>query len=220
VITVVVNVTIVTHVRVLAMTPGPSRNDKGACPPVLRAGVNSVISGGAREMTVSDSEFRAALGRFPTGVTVVATCEGKSPIGLTVNAFASISLDPPLVMVSIDRRSHLHDAIPRAGYFAASILTVEQQELSRRFAGQTAHRSDRFYSVSWRTESTGAPVLNGALAWVDCRVEAMYPGGDHSIVLGRVEALGFAAGEPLLYYRGRYGHIDLPADAALRKVDP
>ncbi|HEU0027693.1 MAG TPA: flavin reductase family protein [Ktedonobacterales bacterium] len=171
-------------------------------------------------MTVSDAEFRAVLGRFPTGVTVVATCDGKIPVGLTVNAFASISLDPPLVMISIDKRSHLRDAIPQAGYFAASILTTEQQELSRRFAGQSNHRNDRFHGVSWRIEATGAPVLNDALAWVDCRMEAMYPGGDHSIILGRVEALGFTTGEPLLYYRGRYGRIDLPADATLRKVEP
>lgn len=171
-------------------------------------------------MTVSDAEFRAVLGRFPTGVTVVATCEGKTPVGLTVNAFASISLDPPLVMISIDRRSHMHDAIPNAGYFAASMLTADQQELSRRFAGQTGNRLDRFRGVSWRTESTGAPILNDALAWVDCRVEAIYPGGDHSIVLGRVEALGFTTGNPLLYYRGRYGRIDLPADITVRQGNP
>ncbi len=170
-------------------------------------------------MTVSDAEFRAVLGRFPTGVTVVATCEEKTPVGLTVNAFASISLDPPLVMISVDRRSHMYDAIPQAGYFAASILTSAQQELSRRFAGQTGDRNDRFHGVGWRTEATGAPILSGALAWVDCRVEAIYPGGDHSIILGRVEALGFTAGDPLLYYRGRYGRIDLPANVTLRKGD-
>ncbi len=168
-------------------------------------------------MTVSDTEFRAVLGRFPTGVTVVATCEGQAPVGLTVNAFASISLDPPLVMISIDKHSHLHDAIPQAGFFAVSTLSSEQKELSRRFAGQTGDREDRFRGVSWRTEATGAPILSDALAWVDCRVEAIYAGGDHSIILGRVEALGVASGEPLLYYRGSYGRIELSADATARK---
>lgn len=167
-------------------------------------------------MTVSDAEFRAVLGRFATGVTVVATCEGKTPVGLTVNAFASISLDPPLVMVSIDSHSYLHGAIERTGFFAASILGQEQQELSRQFAGQTGDRSNRFHGVPWRTEVTGAPVLSVALAWVDCRVEAIYPAGDHSIALGRVVALGGVPGEPLLYYRGRYGRLEMPADATLR----
>lgn len=167
-------------------------------------------------MAVSDAEFRTALGRFATGVTVVATCDGQTPVGLTVNAFASISLDPPLIMVSIDKRSYLHGAIARAGYFAASMLGEKQQEMSRRFAGQTGDRTDRFSDVSWRPEVTGAPVLNDALAWVDCRVEATYPGGDHSIVLGRVVALGVAPGDPLLYYRGRYGRLELAADATLR----
>ena len=114
---------------------------RGRLPAVLASGGGySAVSGGERQMSVSDVEFRAVLGRFPTGVTVVTTCEGKAPVGVTVIAFASISLDPPLVMVSIDKRSHLHVAIPQAAYFAASILTAEQQDLSRRFAGQTGDR--------------------------------------------------------------------------------
>lgn len=202
----------------LAMISEPSRNDKGACPPVLRGALGkSAESGGERQMTVSDAEFRAVLGRFPTGVTVVATCEGQAPVGLTVNAFASISLDPPLVMISIDKHSHLHDAIPQARIFAVSMLTTEQQELSKRFAGQTGDRTDRFRGVNWRTEATGAPILSDALAWVDCRVEAIYDGGDHSIILGRVEALGATNDDPLLYYRGRYGRIELSASATPRK---
>jgi flavin reductase (DIM6/NTAB) family NADH-FMN oxidoreductase RutF len=171
-------------------------------------------------MTVSDAEFKAVLGRFATGVTVVATCEGKTPIGLTVNAFASISLNPPLVMISIDKRSYLHSAIPQAGFFAASILTADQQDLSRRFAGQIGDRDHRFHDVNWRTEATGAPILSEALAWVDCRVEAIYDGGDHTIILGRVEALGAAPGDPLIYYRARYNRLEIPADIVLRKGNP
>jgi 3-hydroxy-9,10-secoandrosta-1,3,5(10)-triene-9,17-dione monooxygenase reductase component len=171
-------------------------------------------------MTISDAEYKATLGRFATGVAVVATIAEGTPFGLTVNAFASISLDPHLVMISVDRRSHLHDAVSRSGFFAASILAADQEELSRRFAGQTADREDRFHGVLWHAEATGAPVLEGVVSWVDCKVEAMYPGGDHTLMLGRVEALGVNPGEPLLYYRGRYGRLDLPAGAPLRKNMP
>lgn len=171
-------------------------------------------------MTVSDTEFRSTLGRFATGVTVVATLVEGAPVGLTVNAFASVSLDPPLVMISLDRRSRLYSAITRTGFFAASILAADQDELSRRFAGQTADRENRFRDVPWRAEATGAPILDGVVAWVDCRVEAMYPGGDHTVILGRVEALDVYPGEPLLYYRGRYGRLDMTAGAPLSKNTP
>ncbi|HEX9038385.1 MAG TPA: flavin reductase family protein [Ktedonobacterales bacterium] len=171
-------------------------------------------------MIVSDADFRAILGRFATGVTVVTTLAGQTPLGLTVNAFASISLDPPLVMVSIDRNSFLHSAIPQAGFFATTILAADQQDLSRRFAGQIGDRAHRFQGVKWRAGETGAPVLADALGWVECRVEAVYPAGDHSIILGRVVALGSVPGDPLLYYRGHYGEIDMPAGAPLRQVKP
>lgn len=166
-------------------------------------------------MTVSDAEFRAVLGRFPTGVTVVTTCDGERPAGLTVNAFASISLNPPLVMVSIDRRSHLHAIMERAGFFAANILGAHQQETSRRFAGQTTDRFERFRQTAWRTGHTGAPLLAEAIAWVECRVYATYPAGDHTIFLGQVEALGSGPGDPLLYYRAGYGAFSTERDAGV-----
>ena len=166
-------------------------------------------------MTVSEMEFKSVMGRFPTGVTVVTTCDGDRPAGLTVNAFASISLNPPLVMVSIDRRSHLHDLVQRAGFFAANILAADQQELSRRFAGQTSDRNDRFHQTPYHVGATGAPILDGAIAHVECRVYAVYPAGDHTIFLGQVEALGASAGEPLVYYRARYGSFTADADAGV-----
>ncbi|HEX8731494.1 MAG TPA: flavin reductase family protein [Ktedonobacterales bacterium] len=166
-------------------------------------------------MTVSDAEFKAVLGRFPTGVTVVTTCDGERPAGLTVNAFASISLDPPLVMVSIDRRSHLHDIVARVGFFAANILGAHQQETSRRFAGQTTDRNERFRMTAWRRGHTGAPLLVEAIGWVECRVAAIYPAGDHSIFLGQVEALGAGPGDPLVYYRAGYGAFTAESDASV-----
>lgn len=166
-------------------------------------------------MTVSDADFKAVLGRFPTGVTVVTTCDGERPAGLTVNAFASISLDPPLVMVSIDRRSHLHDIVWRAGFFAANILGAHQQATSRRFAGQTTDRNERFHQTAWHIGRTGAPLLDEAIGWVECRVVQVYPAGDHSIFLGQVEALGSGPGDPLLYYRAGYGAFTADSDAGV-----
>jgi flavin reductase (DIM6/NTAB) family NADH-FMN oxidoreductase RutF len=166
-------------------------------------------------MTVSDAEFRAALGRFPTGVTVVTTCDGARPAGVTVNAFASVSLDPPLVMVCIDKRSHLHDLVARSSVFVANILGAHQQDVSRRFAGQTADRNDRFHLTPYHDGVTGAPILDGSIAHVECRLVAVYPGGDHSIFLGQVVALGAVPGEPLTYYRARYGALEMDVDAGV-----
>lgn len=164
-------------------------------------------------MTISDADFKSVLGRFPTGVTVVTTCDGERPAGVTVNAFASVSLNPPLVMVSVDKRSHLHDLIARAGFFAANILGAHQQDVSRRFAGQTGDRNERFRLTPYHQGVTGAPILDDAIAHVECRVVAIYPGGDHSLFLGQVEGLGARAGDPLIYYRARYGALDLDRDA-------
>ncbi|HZC07201.1 MAG TPA: flavin reductase family protein [Ktedonobacterales bacterium] len=166
-------------------------------------------------MTVSDAEFKTVLARFPTGVTVVTTCDGERPAGVTVNAFASVSLDPPLVMVCIDRRSHMHDLVARTGFFAANILGAHQQEVSRRFAGQTGDRNERFRLTPYHEAVTGAPILDGSIAHVECRVTAIYPGGDHSIFLGQVVGLGSAPGEPLIYYRARYGALDMDAGAGI-----
>lgn len=166
-------------------------------------------------MTVSDAEFKSVLGRFATGVTVVTTCDGEQPVGVTVNAFASVSLDPPLVMVSIDKRSHLHDIVKQSGFFAANILGAHQQEISRRFAGQTGDRNERFHLTPYHAGVTGAPLLDDAIAHVECRVFAVYPGGDHSLFLGQVEGLGATAGDPLVYYRARYGAFDVDVDAGV-----
>ena len=166
-------------------------------------------------MTVSDAEFRTVLGRFPTGVTVVTTCDGERPAGVTVNAFASVSLDPPLVMVCIDKRSHMHGLIAQSGIFVANILGDHQQDLSRRFAGQVGDRNDRFHQTPYHLGITGAPVLDDVIAYVECRVQAIYPGGDHSIFLGKVESLGAMSGDPLTYYRARYGALDMDVDVSV-----
>jgi flavin reductase (DIM6/NTAB) family NADH-FMN oxidoreductase RutF len=166
-------------------------------------------------MTVSEAEFRTALSRFATGVTVLTTCDGERPAGVTVNAFTSVSLNPPLVMVCIDKRSHLHDIVARAGFYAVNVLGAHQQATSRRFAGQTADRAERFRATPYHHGATGAPLLDEAIAHIECRLVAIYPGGDHDIYLGQVEAVNVGAGDPLLYYHSRYGSFELDVDASV-----
>jgi flavin reductase (DIM6/NTAB) family NADH-FMN oxidoreductase RutF len=159
-------------------------------------------------MGITPEEFRAVLGRFATGVTVVTTCEGSHRAGITVNAFTSVSLDPPQVLVCIERTAYIHDILARTGFYAVNMLTAEQHHLSECFASRSSQRDQEFCGMTSHEAVTGAPILEGTLAFVDCRVVAVYPGGDHSIFLGQVEALGSGETLPLLYYRGKYSRLD------------
>ncbi len=144
------------------------------------------------------------MGRFPTGVTVVAsTARDGTPVGLTVNSFTSVSLDPPLVLVCIDRGSSSHDPIVEGGGFAVSILADDQEKVARRFAFDPSET--RFDAVGWRPSGAGSPVLDGSAAWVDCRLEEIIPAGDHSILLGHVIESGVSDREPLVFHGGNYG---------------
>lgn len=156
-------------------------------------------------MAVDTHLFRAVMSRFATGVTVVTTCKGADRHGITVNAFTSVSLDPPLVLVCIDRSSHVHDILIESGIFAVNMLSEDQRHLSECFAGHSESRYRDFCGATFHTAATGAPVLDGTLGYVDCRVVDVFPGGDHSIVVGSVEALETGTNDdPLLYYRSRY----------------
>ncbi len=157
---------------------------------------------------VDAAEFRRVLGRFATGVAIVTTCQGSRRAGITVNAFTSVSLEPPLVLVCIERSNYAHDLITASGVFAVNVLTAEQADVSRCFASRSEEKIARFCGVSTHDEVTGAPVFDRCAGFVDCRLEAVYPGGDHSIFLGRVVALGGDDVPPLLYYRGKYGQLD------------
>ncbi len=159
-------------------------------------------------MGVTSEEFRAVLGRFATGVSVVTTCDGNRRAGMTVNAFTSVSLDPPLVLVCVERTTYIHDLLLRNGYYAVNILAEEQEELSNCFAGRSEYRYSEFCGVSSHVVATGAPVFDDALAFIDCRIVNVFPGGDHSIFVGRVEALGGDERRPLLYYRGTYPRLE------------
>jgi flavin reductase (DIM6/NTAB) family NADH-FMN oxidoreductase RutF len=154
------------------------------------------------------SEFRRVLGHFATGVTILTTRtpEGR-PCGLTLSAFSSVSLEPPLVLACVERDADTHHCIGASGYFAVNILEEERGEsLARRFS--TFGVDTKFDGVAYREERTGAPVLETALAWVDCRVHESFPGGDHTIFLGEVMAGDTGEGGPLLYYRGGYGRYE------------
>lgn len=148
--------------------------------------------------------FRDVMGRFPTGVTVVAaTAADGTPRGLTVNSFTSVSLDPPLVLVCIDRRAASHDALIEAGGFAVTMLASDQADLARRFAEDPA--DGRFESVGWTQSEGGCPVLNDGTAWLDCVVEQVVAAGDHSILLARVAASGASGRAPLVFCSGTFG---------------
>ena len=147
--------------------------------------------------------LREVMQRYPTGVTVVATAgDDGAPCGLTVNSFTSVSLEPPLVLVCIDQASSSHDRLVEASSFAVSVLSRGQEQLARRFAVEPS--PSRFDRVEWVQCPTGDPVLEGAAAWLACALHAVHAGGDHSILVGRVEALGTGGPEALAFYRGRF----------------
>ena len=155
-------------------------------------------------MTVDAARFRRVLGHFSTGVTVITTRDEQlRPAGLTANAFASVSLEPPLVLVCIDRGSDTHDLIARSGVFAVNVLAREQKAIARRFADDD--RELRFEGIDWRTQATGAPVFEHVLAWLDCAVHATVPAGDHTVYIGAVRAADAREGDPLMFFRGTYG---------------
>lgn len=152
---------------------------------------------------VSPGDFRAVLGRYATGVTVVTTrAPDGEPVGLTVNSFTSVSLEPPLVLFCLDLEAGSLPAFQTADGFAVNILRAGQEAVSNRFADPLAARFDRDGVADW---STGSPILADAMAALDCTVHARHDGGDHVILVGRVQRLAVLSDdEPLIYWRGAY----------------
>ncbi len=152
-------------------------------------------------------DFRAALGSYATGVTVITalTAEGE-PVGVTISSFNSVSLEPPLILWSLSAASPKLAAFLSASHYAINVLAAGQQELSDRFASR---RPDHFAGLPQRAGLGGAPLLEGCCAWFECTHEAQYPGGDHLILVGRVER--YAVGEeasPLIFHGARYRELD------------
>ncbi|HEX6595605.1 MAG TPA: flavin reductase family protein [Acidimicrobiales bacterium] len=156
--------------------------------------------------TFDEARFRSVLGHFATGVTIVAGVDDAQPIGLSVNSFTSVSLDPPLVAFCAAKTSSTWPRLRSVGSFTVNVLTEHQEALSRRFA---ARNLDKFHDLRWWPAPSGAPVIDEVLAWVDCTLEAEYDAGDHVIVVGRVQELDVATdGRPLIFYRGGYGRFE------------
>ncbi|HET7461610.1 MAG TPA: flavin reductase family protein [Longimicrobium sp.] len=156
---------------------------------------------------IDTSEFRRVIGHFPSGVSVVTTrTPGGAPCGLTASAVCSLSLNPTLLLVCVEKRADTHDCIVHAGFFAVNVLAEGKGEtLARRFA--IGEPGEKFTGVAFRDEHTGAPVLDEALAWMDCRVAGQAEGGDHTVFMGEVLAGDALEGTPLVYYRGGYGRF-------------
>ncbi|MGC4965512.1 flavin reductase family protein [Streptomyces globisporus] len=157
-------------------------------------------------LPIAPADFRRVLGHFASGVTVVTARDADGPTGFACQSFASLSLDPPLVTFMVARTSTTWPRIARAGVFCVNILGAEQGALCRGFAVSGA---DKFAGVAYgEAPATGSPLLDSVPAWIDCRVHAVHTGGDHLIVVGRVEALGAEEqGEPLLFHRGAFGRL-------------
>ena len=158
-------------------------------------------------MPITADEFRAALSQWASGVAIVTAAAGDRVHGMTVSAFASVSLDPPLVLICADKTSDTLGVIDDGGVFAANILTSAQRALSDRFASKKDEHL-RFEGLAWRRGATGAPILPGVLAALDCRVVAAHDAGDHVIYVGQVEEVRSFDRDPLLYFRGAYGGFE------------
>jgi len=161
--------------------------------------------------SVTPAEFRAALGQFASGITIMSTLQDGVAHAMTANAFTSLSLDPPLVLVCVDKGVRMHAAVLDCGYWAVSVLASDQRPIADRFARSGRDLYTQFDGIGTASgPKTGCLVIEGALSWLECRTWATYDGGDHTIVVGEVLSLG--VGDPaqagaLIYYAGGYREL-------------
>jgi len=156
------------------------------------------------------ARLRSMMGRFATGVTVVAARHGPLLAGMTANGIASISIDPPLLLASIGQRAETHQAIVGSHAFAVSVLASEQKELAECFAQPTtAAKLTRFCGAGWHEAETGSPILEGAIAYFDCRLTERHAGGDHTMFIGEIVAAGYREdAQPLVWFGSRYRRLE------------
>ncbi|MDQ3964678.1 MAG: flavin reductase family protein [Actinomycetota bacterium] len=152
-------------------------------------------------MPLDPAEFRQALSRFASGVTIVTIRTADELHGMTASSFASVSLDPPRVLVCLDKSSHTRSLLERSSSFAVNVLSAEQEPLSRAFASSGPKP---FAGLAHKEAENGAPLLDGALAWIECTTTEIVDGGDHDVVIGEVTACSSADGAPLIYFARRY----------------
>ena len=155
-------------------------------------------------MTFDSLVQRKIMGRFATGVTLITTRSGEVVWGMTANAVTSLSLHPPLILIVVDQRNTIYDHLKQAGCFAVNVLTADQEATSRRFA---APGPKDFAGLGLTVAQTGAPILVNALAFVDCRLAQILPGGDHDIFIGEAVAGAVRKGQPLIFYGGKYTQL-------------
>lgn len=156
-------------------------------------------------MSVDPLEFRSIIGHFGTGVTVITTAANGDLQGMTANAVTSLSLDPTMILICVEKNTHTHGVLDRGGVFAVNILADHQEEISRLFARRSEPEHGTLRGVPFVTGVTGAPLLEDCLAYLECRVAERLEGGDHSIFIGEVVAASVVTEtEPLIFYRGKY----------------
>jgi flavin reductase (DIM6/NTAB) family NADH-FMN oxidoreductase RutF len=152
---------------------------------------------------VDAAHFRSVMGNFATGVTVITATGPSGPVGMTANALASLSLEPLLLLVAFDNASRTLPVVRDTERFGVNVLAAGQERLARLFASK-APEEEKFAGVP-HSMHDGLPVIEGAIAWVGCRLERLVPGGDHTIGIGAVESAEAGAGDPLIWFRGEYG---------------
>jgi flavin reductase (DIM6/NTAB) family NADH-FMN oxidoreductase RutF len=155
-------------------------------------------------MPIGEADFKKAMSQFASGVTVVTTELDGALFGMTVASFASLSLDPPLVLICVGRNMQTHNAIAGAGRFGVSILGQSQQQLSNHFASKL---DDKFAGIDYRLGRSGVPLLNGSICTLECSLFQQLDGGDHSIFAGLVETAETAEDAPLVYFRSGYRQL-------------
>lgn len=154
---------------------------------------------------IDQDEFRSVMGRFASGVTVVTSMSDGEDQGMTVSAFCSLSLDPPLVLICVDRIASMYESLGVADGFVVNILAEKQEALARRFSGLDPNRFD---GIGYSRGVNGIVILDDVLGYVECKRIATHLGGDHCIYIGEVEVAYAREGRPLLYYRGGYAQLE------------
>ncbi len=159
-------------------------------------------------MALGKDEYRRLIGCFATGVTVISMARGSEVRGMTANAVTSVSLDPLLLLVCVDKNTITHQFLEESGAFAVNILAEDQEQISRALANRDSEDARRLVGYTYRRGQTGSPILEGCVAYLECQITETFPGGDHSIFIGRVEDGGVLREvPPLLFYRGKYSRL-------------
>lgn len=156
-------------------------------------------------MVIDSEELRRVMGHFATGVTVITTKDKEgTPFGLTANAFTSLSLDPPLVLVCIDKAVQCYSCFEESKVFAVNVLSEEQEELSRRFATKGI---EKFSGIKWHMGENGVALLDGVIGYIECKVVNSYEGGDHTIYVGEIVHASASGDRPLIFFKGQYQRL-------------